>query len=98
MKVVVKSQRLPGHAETTLTITTIRDRTAYSVDLVWTHNEHASFEWLVHNNDNMISRYLMHKYDIVNSDWSQNIDILYSKVELYINRLMNIIKMNIIKN
>ena len=35
-------------------------------------------------------RYLMHKYDIVNSDWSQNIDILYSKVELYINRLMNI--------
>ena len=32
----------------------------------------------------------MHKYDIVNSDWSQNIDILYSKVELYINRLMNI--------
>ena len=35
-------------------------------------------------------RYLMHKYDIVNSDWSQNINILYSKVELYINRLMNI--------
>ena len=35
-------------------------------------------------------RYLMHKYDIVNSDWSQTIDILYSKVELYINRLMNI--------
>ena len=35
-------------------------------------------------------RYLMQKYDIVNSDWSQNIDILYSKVELYINRLMNI--------
>ena len=32
----------------------------------------------------------MHKYDIVNSDWSQNIEILYSKVELYINRLMNI--------
>ena len=32
----------------------------------------------------------MHKYDIVNSDWSQNIDILYSKVEVYINRLMNI--------
>ena len=32
----------------------------------------------------------MHKYDIVNSDWSQNIDILYGKVELYINRLMNI--------
>ena len=31
-------------------------------------------------------RYLMHKHDIVNSDWSQNIDILYSKVELYINR------------
>ena len=29
-------------------------------------------------------------YDIVNSDWSQNIDILYSKVELYLNRLMNI--------
>ena len=29
-------------------------------------------------------RYLMHKYDIVNSDWSQNIDMLYSKVELYI--------------
>ena len=23
-------------------------------------------------------RYLMHKYDIVNSDWSQNINILYS--------------------
>ena len=35
-------------------------------------------------------RYLMHKYDIVNSDWSQNIDIVYSKVEVYINRLMNI--------
>ena len=35
-------------------------------------------------------RYLIHKYDIVNSDWSQNINILYSKVELYINRLMNI--------
>ena len=32
----------------------------------------------------------MHKYDIVNSDCSQNIDILYSKVELYINCLMNI--------
>ena len=32
----------------------------------------------------------MHKCDIVNSDWSQNIDILYSKVELYISRLMNI--------
>ena len=32
----------------------------------------------------------MHKYDIENSDWNQNIDILYSKVELYINRLMNI--------
>ena len=32
----------------------------------------------------------MHKYDIVNSDWSQNIDILYSKVEVYINCLMNI--------
>ena len=32
----------------------------------------------------------MDKYDIVNSDWSQNIDILYSKVELNINRLMNI--------
>ena len=35
-------------------------------------------------------RYLMHKYDIVNSDWSQNINILYSKVELYSNRLLNI--------
>ena len=35
-------------------------------------------------------RYLMHEYDIVNSDWSHNIDILYSKVELFINRLMNI--------
>ena len=37
-------------------------------------------------------RYLMHKYmyDIVNSDWSQNINILYSKVELYSNRLSNI--------
>ena len=32
----------------------------------------------------------MYKYDIVNSDWSHNIDILYSKVELFINRLMNI--------
>ena len=36
-----------------------------------------------------IVRYLMHKYDIVNSDWSQNIDILHSKVEVYIYRLMN---------
>ena len=35
-------------------------------------------------------RYLMHKYDIVNSDWSQNINILYSKVESYSNRLLNI--------
>ena len=35
-------------------------------------------------------RYLMHKYNIVNSDWSQNIDILYSKVELFINCFMNI--------
>ena len=35
-------------------------------------------------------RYPMHKYDIVNSDWSQNINILYSKVELYSNRLSNI--------
>ena len=35
-------------------------------------------------------RYLMHKYHIVNSDWSQNINILYSKVELYSNRLLNI--------
>ena len=35
-------------------------------------------------------RYLMHKYDIVNSDWSQNINILYIKVELYSNRLSNI--------
>ena len=35
-------------------------------------------------------RYIMHKYDIVNSDWSQSIDILYSKVELYINLLVNI--------
>ena len=35
-------------------------------------------------------RYLMHKYGIVNSDWSQNINILYSKVELYSNRLLNI--------
>ena len=35
-------------------------------------------------------RYLMHKYDIVNSDWSQNIDIMYSKVVLHINRLINI--------
>ena len=33
-------------------------------------------------------RYLMHNYNIVNSDWSQNINILYSKVELH--RLMNI--------
>ena len=32
----------------------------------------------------------MHKYDIVNSDWSQNIIILYSKVELYSKRLLNI--------
>ena len=38
-------------------------------------------------------RYLMHKYDIVNSDcWSQSINILYmySKVESYSNRLLNI--------
>ena len=36
------------------------------------------------------ARYLMHKYDIVNSDWSQNNNILNSKVEQYINRFMNI--------
>ena len=35
-------------------------------------------------------QYLMHKYDIVNSDWIQNIKILYSKVELYMNRLIDI--------
>ena len=35
-------------------------------------------------------RYLMHKYGIVNSDWSQNINILYSKGESYSNRLLNI--------
>ena len=37
-------------------------------------------------------RYLMHKYGIVNSDWSQNINILvlYSKIESYSNRLLNI--------
>ena len=35
-------------------------------------------------------RYLMHKYDIVNSDWSQNNIILYSKIESYSNRLLNI--------
>ena len=28
-------------------------------------------------------RYLMHKCDIVNNDWSQNINILYGNVELY---------------
>ena len=31
----------------------------------------------------------MHKYDIVNNNWSQNINIFSSKVELYTNRLMN---------
>ena len=36
-------------------------------------------------------RYLMHKYDIENSDWSQNIKILYSKVELYSNCLLNML-------
>ena len=35
-------------------------------------------------------RYLMHTYGIVNSDWSQNINILYSKIEAYSNRLLNI--------
>ena len=35
-------------------------------------------------------RYLMHKCDIVNNDWSQNINILYGNVELYSNRLINI--------
>ena len=35
-------------------------------------------------------RYLMYKYDIVNSDWSHNINILYNKVELFSNRLINI--------
>ena len=35
-------------------------------------------------------RYLLHKHDSVNSDWSQNINILYSNVELYSNRLLNI--------
>ena len=27
-------------------------------------------------------RYLMHKYDIVNSDWSQNIDISYTRYKI----------------
>ena len=35
-------------------------------------------------------RYLMNKYDIVNSDWHQNLNILYGKVKLYSNRLINI--------
>ena len=35
-------------------------------------------------------RYPMHKYDIVNSDWSQNINIRHSKIESYNNRLLNI--------
>ena len=35
-------------------------------------------------------RYLMHKCDIVNNNWSQNINILYGNVELYSNRLINI--------
>ena len=35
-------------------------------------------------------RYLMHKYGIVNSDWSQNIKILNSKIESYSNRSLNI--------
>ena len=34
-------------------------------------------------------RYLMHKYDIVNSDWTQNINILYSKLELYCRYRLN---------
>ena len=32
----------------------------------------------------------MHKCDIVNNDWSQNINILYGNVELYSNRLINV--------
>ena len=36
-------------------------------------------------------RYLMHKYNIVNSDSSHNINRLYSKVELYSCRLLNIV-------
>ena len=35
-------------------------------------------------------RYLMHKYNIVNHDWSKNINKLYSKVELYVNHLINV--------
>ena len=35
-------------------------------------------------------RYIMDKHNIVTSGWSQNINILYSKVELYSNRLINI--------
>ena len=34
--------------------------------------------------------YVLHKYNIVNSDWSQNINILYNEVELHINGLINI--------
>ena len=34
--------------------------------------------------------YPMHKYDIANSDWSQNINIMCSKVELHIDRSLNI--------
>ena len=34
-------------------------------------------------------RYLIHKYDIVNSDWTQNINILYSKLELYCRYRLN---------
>ena len=36
------------------------------------------------------ARYLIHKYGFINSDWSQNINILYSKIESYSNRLLNI--------
>ena len=33
-------------------------------------------------------RYLKHKYDYVSSDWSQNMIILYSKVEIYISYIL----------
>ena len=32
----------------------------------------------------------LYSANVPNSDWSHNINILYSKVELFINRLMNI--------
>ena len=66
------------------------------IKFVWSlyNSNYALYSNILHfslQNDNSIIHvgenlhYFMHKYDIVNSQWSQNINILYSKVTYLLN-------------